>query len=374
MSPITRPRVLLVDDNPEMIASLAEVLDGVGCEVLKANGIAAAKEASRSGLELALVDLRLPDGSGVDLAAELKAQHPDCEVILLTGFATVVSAAEAVRAGAWAYLVKPCATTELLVTVEQALRQVTVQQEKRQLARRAQVAERLAAVGTLTAGLSHEIRNPLNAAALQLAVLERRIKRLPKGQAEPLLGPLAHVSDEIRRLDHILEDFLQFARPTQIVPRPVDLPELLRQVMDFLSGDAQRREVKLECAPAPKLPKVAGDEGRLRQVFMNLTLNAMDASPRGGWVRASCDRQGDHVVAAIEDDGPGVPPEAADRIFEPFYTTKAGGSGLGLPIVHAIVLQHGGSITVTRAASGGARFEVRLPVALRLEIEQSGTG
>ena len=126
---------------------------------------------------MALVDLRLPDGDGTALAPQLKALAPDGEVVLLTGFATLESAVAAVRAGACAYLVKPCATQELLVTVEQAMRQVRLHGEKRELARRAQMAEKLAAVGTMTAGLSHEIRNPLNAAALQLTVLERRIQQ-----------------------------------------------------------------------------------------------------------------------------------------------------------------------------------------------------
>src|SRR6185436_16264131 len=134
---------------------------------------------------------------------------------------SVESAADAVRAGAWAYLVKPCPTSDLLATVEQALLHVRSQAEKRELGRRAQVAEKLAAVGTLTAGLSHEIRNPLNAAGLQLQVLERRIGKLPKELQGPLQEPLVLVRDEIRRLEHILQDFLQFARPAQLVPKPV---------------------------------------------------------------------------------------------------------------------------------------------------------
>ena len=357
------PRVLVVDDNPDFADNLQEILSAEGYFVAVAQTCAAAREAVKAGADLALVDLRLPDGDGIALSSELKAQLPDLEVILLTGHATLESAAAAVRAGAAAYLLKPYATPELLATVEQAMRQVRLQGEKRELARRAQVAEKLAAVGTMTAGLSHEIRNPLNAASLQLSVLERRIRKLPAGQQQPLMEPLALVRDEIRRLDHVLEDFLQFARPAQLIPRPVDAGALVRAVGNLYAEDAKARQVELRLE-TPKLPPVPGDESRLRQVLVNLTLNALDATPSGGWVRLAAARRGpDQVELTVEDSGRGIPEEILGRIFEPFFTTKAQGSGLGLPIVHAIVTQHGGSIRASNAPGGGARFVIQLPVA-----------
>lgn len=355
------PRILVVDDNSALAENLVEILQDAGYQVRSTHSCASAEEAMAAGLDVALVDLKLPDGDGSKLAMRLKERNPDCEVILLTGFASVESAAAAVRSGAWAYLVKPCATPDLLVTVEQALRQVRQHAEKRELARRAQVAEKLAAVGTLTAGLSHEIRNPLNAAVLQLSVLERRVRKLAEGSQGPLLEPLTLVRDEIRRLDHILEDFLQFARPVQFVAKPVEVQALLERVAAFLGTDAERRNVALECAGSA-VKRVAGDEGRLRQVVMNLALNALDAAGEGGRVRLSCEPDGGFVRLQVDDSGPGISPELADRIFEPFFTTKAKGSGLGLPIVHAIVSQHGGTIALERSPLGGARFSVRIPV------------
>jgi signal transduction histidine kinase len=369
-----RPRVLVVDDNAALAENLAEVLGGAGYAVRGAGSCAAALAAARDGFDVALVDLRLPDGDGTALAPRLKELAPDGEVVLLTGFATLESAVAAVRAGACAYLVKPCATQDLLVAVEQAMRQVRLHAEKRELARRAQVSERLAAVGTMTAGLSHEIRNPLNAAALQLSVLERRLQRLPPEAQGPLLEPLTLVKDEIRRLDHVLEDFLQFARPREFVPRPVALGPVVARVLDLLGGEAERRGIRVEreLAPGAAPLVVPGDEERLRQVLVNLTLNALEATPDGGAVRVSCfaeppapGREGDPGQAgvAVEDSGPGVPAALRERIFEPFFTTKARGSGLGLSIVHAIVAQHGGSISVEGVEEGGARFVLRLPRA-----------
>jgi signal transduction histidine kinase len=366
-----KARLLVVDDNESLVENLCEILEGAGYQVRGAGTCAGALALARDGFDVALVDLRLPDGDGTALAPQLKGLAPDGEVVLLTGFATLESAVAAVRAGACAYLVKPCATQELLVTVEQAMRQVRLHGEKRELARRAQQAEKLAAVGTMTAGVSHEIRNPLNAASLQLTVLERRIHKLAAAVQPPLLEPLTLVKDEIRRLDHILEDFLQFARPREFVARPVELTPVLARVLDLLAVDAERRGVALERDLEPT-PPVAGDEERLRQVFVNLGLNALEAAREGGRVRVSVGldapdpahpAEAPPVVVLVDDDGPGVPPESRDRIFEPFFTTKAKGSGLGLSIVHAIVTQHGGTIGVEASPEGGARFAVRLPRA-----------
>jgi signal transduction histidine kinase len=354
------PRILLVDDNPAFVENLTEILQADGYSVAATFSCAGALTAAEKGFDLVLVDLRLPDGDGTSLAQKLKEMNSESEVILLTGYGTIESAAAAVRAGAWAYLLKPYETEELLRTLEQAMRQVRLQHEKVELARRAQVAEKLAAVGTLTAGLSHEIRNPLNAAALQLSVLQRRVARLPKESQTPLLEPLLVVRDEIRRLDHVLEDFMQFARPTQFVPKPVQFRVIVEKVRALLADDADRRGIRLECRCAESIV-VAGDEDRLRQVVMNLALNALDAAPRGGWVRLECRAADGEVIFTIEDSGAGIPADAMKHIFEPFFTTKASGSGLGLPIVHAIVTQHGGSIGAENVPGGGGRFTVRFP-------------
>ncbi|WP_338866710.1 sensor histidine kinase [Myxococcus stipitatus] len=362
--PLPPARVLVVDDNAAFLDNLDELLGDAGYAVRAASTCRAAREKAREGFDVALVDLRLPDGDGTELAAELKAGAPDSEVVLLTGFATLETAVAAVRAGACAYLMKPCAPRELLLTLEQAMRQVRLHAEKRELARRAQVTEKLAAVGTMTAGLSHEIRNPLNAAALQLSVLERRVRRLPDGQQGTLLEPLLLVRDEIRRLDHILEDFLQFARPREFRPGSVDVKALVRRVVDLLSSQAETRKVALtQVVPEAALPSLAGEEERLRQVLINLCLNALESTPTGGQVTLSVGLEDGRVWLTVDDTGPGVPEAVRDRIFEPFFTTKAQGSGLGLPIVHAIVTQHGGTLEVGSAPSGGARFLLKLPVA-----------
>ena len=357
------PRVLLVDDNAALVDNLRETLEEERYVVATAGTVSQATEAAAGGFDVALVDLKLPDGDGTALTETLRRDHPDAAIVMLTGNATLETAIAAVRAGAFAYLVKPVSTPDLLLTLEQALRQVRLQAEKRELSRRANVAEKLAAVGTMTAGLSHEIRNPLNAASLQLVVLERRILKLAQSDQAPLLEPLKLVRDEIARLEHLLQDFLQFARPRELNSRPLPVEPLIVAVADLLAGEAERRGVLLERELPIELPPVQGEDERLRQVLMNLALNALEATPQGGRVRILAEARAEDVLIAVDDSGPGIEEQARQRIFEPFFSTKASGSGLGLPIVHAIVTQHGGAVGVERSPLGGSRFWFTVPLA-----------
>ncbi len=349
--------VLLVDDNAAFVENFEEILSNEGYAVRSAGSCAAARAEAAAGFQVALVDVRLPDGDGVEFAAALKRAWPEAEIILLTGFASLESAQAAVRAGAWAYLTKPCATPDLLLAVGQARRHID---EKAELRKRAQQAERLATIGQLSASLSHEIKNPLNAAALQLSLLERRVRKLEVASQTTLLEPLGLVQHEIGRLNEMLEGFLQYARPRELYGRLVDAGTLAGHVIDLLRPQAEQLGVRLDARIAQGAT-LSGDASRLQQALLNLTLNAIQATPRGGWVRVEV-TAGDLVEIRVEDNGPGVPEAMRERIFEPFFTTKAGGSGLGLPLSHAIALQHGGDLLVEQGAAG-ACFVMRLPAS-----------
>jgi signal transduction histidine kinase len=349
-------RLLIVDDNAAFVDNLVEIFGDQGYHVSRAGSCAEARDAA--DFDVALVDLKLPDGDGTALAVDLKRRSPASEVILLTGYATTESAAAAVRAGVFAYLVKPAATPDLMLAVEQAMRQVRLAEEKHELSRRAQRAEKLAAVGTLAAGLSHEIRNPLNAAALQLTVLERRLKKIA-GLPDTVWEPLVLVQSEIARLNRVLEEFLQFARPRELHAVAVDLESVVRTVVDLLVPQASAANVQLQRI-GDALPPVTGDAGQLQRALLNLALNAIQAAPAGGWVHIESDVSPGEAIVSVVDSGAGVPQALRERIFEPFFTTKEGGSGLGLPLVHSIIQQHGGTLSLDDGP-GGARFVIRLP-------------
>jgi PAS domain S-box-containing protein len=229
----------------------------------------------------------------------------------------------------------------------------------RVLQQRTRVAEKLAAVGRLTAGLAHEIKNPLNAAILQLSLLSRLVGRLGKQDSEALDVPIDLVRTELHRLDRLLEDFLGFARPREYRKEQVDLGRLVRETVR-LNEERARSSSKVLEARIEDPCLVIGDWHALQQVLVNLVNNAFDASRTRILIRVR--REGAHGVLLVEDDGPGIPKDVLARMFEPFFTTKPNGTGLGTAIVHTILSGHGGQVTYSSATGGGAVARVDLPL------------
>jgi len=231
---------------------------------------------------------------------------------------------------------------------------VTAEQE---MLRRTLRAERLAAVGTMAAGLAHEVRNPLNSATLQLQVLRRR---LSKGDVRPeSLDPVAGlIEEEIRRLERLVEDFLSFARPRPLDLQSTGLAELCQGVLTFAEHEAAAAGVSLTLDVEPDVPAIQADAARLRQVLQNLVRNALEAMPSGGRLAVRVRRAEGAVEIDVADTGAGFADEAP--VFDAFFTTKSKGTGLGLSIVHGIVTDHGGTVRV-RSQPGDTCFTVSLP-------------
>lgn len=223
--------------------------------------------------------------------------------------------------------------------------------------RRAQ-AERMIALQTLTAGLAHEVRNPLNAAKLQLELLERRLKRATDDQR--LLETTGLIEHEIERLTRLLNDFLSFARPPQLVTDEHDLVSVVREVIELERMVAEARGVSIEFQATTPPLIVEIDAGKIHQVVMNLVRNAIEAS-RDGRVVVELAAAPAGIQIKVVDDGPGIPDELRPRIYEPFFSTKPEGTGMGMTIVHSLVTAHGGTIDVDSAPGQGSVFTVTLP-------------
>jgi len=233
---------------------------------------------------------------------------------------------------------------------------------RRALERRAAESEAMAAMGRLTTGLTHEIRNPLNAAKLQLELLSRRARRLdPSGQV--LDGPVRVVKDELGRLSRLAEEFLSLARPRQLSPGEVPLRELFDEIIALQRPVIDEDEVVVDVRCDPGVSCTA-DRERLKQALLNLVVNAVEAMrgrPDRRLTLSAGDTGSDRFEIRVEDTGPGLSPDLVEDVFDPFVTTKEAGTGLGLPIVRRIVEQHGGSIVVEPADGGGARARMVLP-------------
>jgi len=229
------------------------------------------------------------------------------------------------------------------------------------LERRARDAERLAELGTLTGGLAHEIKNPLSTVQLNLQLLAEDLS--PDNPAHPrIINRLKTVQKETSRLRDILDDFLRYAGKIELDRHPTDLNELLEDLVDFFLPQAQQQKAKVRLKPSDS-PLIAPIDAKLiKQAVLNLMLNALQAMPEGGELILSAAQQDGQAIIDIIDTGKGIPPEAVDKIFQAYYTSKKGGTGLGLAMTQRIIKEHGGTLTVKSEPGKGSDFTLRLPI------------
>jgi signal transduction histidine kinase len=456
--------VLIVDDDEALAENLAEIVGTLGLRTAIARDRKGALAVTAvHDFDVALIDVRLPDGDGISLLEPLRANSPFTEFVLVTGDASLEGAIAAVRGGAFAYVLKPVSPRDLLETVRRAFAQASLYREKeflrldlerseqrhrelvesvpayvlaldeaglittwnrqleqitghhrgevlgmsgtelvgrgeeprplpvkggearqvrwhraevhgpdgkrmtyaigtdvteeQEMLRRTMRAERLAAVGTLAAGLAHEVRNPLNSAALQLAVLERRLEKIGFREAtRPITGI---IRSEIERLERLVREFLTFAQPRPFSPEPVAAGALLDGVATLIRPEAEAANISVTIEGVPASLIVLGESERLRQVLLNLTRNAIESmNGSQGHLTLRARAVGRAVELEVADTGPGFAEELP--VFDAFFTTKPQGTGLGLSLVHRIVADHGGTVRV-RSASGDTRFTITLP-------------
>ncbi len=222
-------------------------------------------------------------------------------------------------------------------------------------------SERIAALQLLAAGVAHEIGNPLNSLNIHLQLLERRLRRLPPGEQAQLLQPLEVARDEIARLDTIVTQFLRAIRPAPLQRAPRDINALVSGAAEFLGPELKSRGILLELDLAPGLPVLEVDHDQLKQAFYNVIKNACEAMGQGGLLKVRTSSDADWVQVSFTDTGGGMSREAMARIFEPYFTTKKAGSGLGLMITQRIVRSHGGEIAIESDPGRGLRLTIRLP-------------
>lgn len=222
---------------------------------------------------------------------------------------------------------------------------------------RAKRADRLAAVGQLAAGLAHEIRHPL--ASIEGAVNVLANRDSPDELQTEFRGI---IKKECRRLGGLLTELLDFARPREPRFRRLDVAASVEDAVRLARSSLATANVSIETSPAEHLPAVECDDEQIKQLLLNLLMNAAQAMPDGGRIVVSAKPEGRSLALIVADDGPGIPEEMRTRIFDPFFTTRESGTGLGLAVVHRIVSQHGGRIDVEQNGAQGARFIVRIPI------------
>lgn len=247
-------------------------------------------------------------------------------------------------------------------------------------------SEKLEALVTLAAGVAHEIGNPLNSLSIHMQLMEREVQRLQKKnrlQARtPALRDLQRLSDtleiaksEVRRLDDTVRRFLGAIRPSQLRHKEANINNLVESVLDFMYFEISQQDIAIEKEYDRRIPLIMVDEDQIKQAFFNIIKNAIQAMPTGGVLRTTTRLRDSQVEVTFSDTGVGVPKEKINRVFEPFYTTKEGGSGLGLMMVYRIIKDHAGTLTFTSEEGKGTKVTVSLPLhGKETRLLQDATG
>jgi signal transduction histidine kinase len=375
---VSAARVLVVEDERIVALDLRMTLGALGHEVAAeaSNARDALAAAAAERPDLALLDIRI-DGEpdGIEVARRLR--DLDVPVIFLSAFADEATVARAREAEPYGFLVKPFHDRELRTAIEVALYRHRSERERRELEARLAISDRLAALGTMTAGIAHELNNPL---ACALANEGFALECLAEGEAALARGELAIVAEALReakaaiadaregdqRVRRIVSQLHVVARQDSGRRAAVALDAAVRAAADLASHELAPR-ARWVHEPDPGAPRVLGNEGQLVQLALNLLVNAAQAIPPGApaanTVATRVARAPDgRALLEVRDTGSGIPPDRLARIFDPFFSTRMA-PGLGLSVAHGIVTAHGGEIAAESAPGAGTTMRVLLPPA-----------
>ena len=224
------------------------------------------------------------------------------------------------------------------------------------------VATRLAAISRISGGVAHEIKNPLNAIALRLDLLRARV--MAGAQEEGLTPEIDVLSREVRRLDRVVKTFLDFSRPVDVRLTEVDLAALAKDVTILMTPQARVAGIEMTYEDLGGTALMRGDADLLKQAILNLVVNATEAMKNGGHLRVSVSHEADSVAIEVADDGPGIPPEVREKVFQLYFTTTERGSGIGLAMTYRAVQLHNGTVDFV-SDSGGTTFRLQFPATVR---------
>ncbi len=365
--------ILVIEDNPGDARLLRETFAegehaGVGLEWAPDLRAGLARLA-QGGIDAVLLDLGLPDSEGLATFAAVKAQAAELPVIVLTGLDDQALAERAVREGAQDFLVKGQVPAVLLCrSVRYAIERKRAEKALLEMEKRARTQEKLASLGQVAAGIAHEIRNPLSGLNIYLSMLENVVAE-GKGldvETRELAGTIvARLQSASGKIASVVRRVMDFTKPQSPKFAAVDVNPAIEEAFALSKTFLAKQKVNVGISLTAELPCVMADLSMLEQVVLNLVTNAaqaMETTPGNREIRISSSRDGAFVVVAVADSGPGVPAEIREKIFDPYFTTRSDGSGIGLAICQRIVADHCGTLTVRTASLGGAEFRVALPV------------
>jgi signal transduction histidine kinase len=374
----------VVDDEPSIRLTMGEFLKRAGYSVLSAADYDSAAMLKADDLDAAVIDINLPGKNGIELLQKLGSAEIYVPVIMITGEPNISLIPEIVRAGAYDFIAKPITKDLLLNVVGRAAEKKRLTDEKRRLEqeirryaeelelrvdertaelvethKRLVTQERIAALGRAAAQVAHEVKNPL--AGLLLYSLHLKDKSSNFSESQIYL--LDKIVNTINHLNSRVEQILGFARPVSLTLHSEDLNQIVNDILELLRPQLKANQVKVRLSSEAQPAYAMLDQTSLRGALMNLMLNAIEAMPDGGTLSIVLHQSEESLRLEIADTGRGIGEAEAKKIFEPFYTTKEQGLGLGMPYAKKIIDQHGGTISVSSQPGKGTTISIVLAAA-----------
>jgi signal transduction histidine kinase len=381
--------VVIIDDDRDLLELTSLILSNNGFQPYVADRAQEGFELiSCHSPELVLLDYMMPEMDGLSALQLIKSRFPDTYVVMFTGNGSEEVAVELMKNGASEYILKPFNNRNLVERLENVLRIREIELNNRELQKQQErllceieqwnlelqkrvreksealqnaqdeivQSEKLAAMGYLSAGMAHEIRNPLNSISLFVQLMRQ-------STTEPdLLEHQAKILKEVDRIDAIIRKLLDASRRTRVISSNVQINQVIDNVIESFLPQFESRKIQVDrqyhCVPPP----ITADSTELEQIFTNLFLNALDAMSRGGRLVIEVFEMDGRVIVRVGDSGNGIAEDVLPRIFEPFFSTKSRGTGMGLPVAQRIARMYEGSMEVEYSSPEGTTFRLEFPV------------
>ncbi len=386
-----REKLLIVDDESMILELTSMVLSGRGFDVFVADNATDSYELiERESPALVLLDYMMPKVNGLEALKEIRARFPETYVIMFTGKGSEEVAVELMKAGASDYILKPFSNAKLVERIENVLhvrsielcnKELVQEQQRlldeiekwnRELEERVKLkttelerahheillTEKLAALGHISAGMAHEIRNPLNSISLFAQVIKASLDNDPE-----LHSYADKIVSEVERIDAILVKVLSTSKRSPFNLRSIHVGIIIEESLHAFAEQIRLQHVKLHKHLPKGTPSILADADEIGQIFSNLFSNALFEMKQGGTLSVSLEHDDKEVMIAVSDTGGGIPEEDLNKIFDPFFTTKERGTGFGLSVVLRIVKTYAGRIDVESEPGHGTTFKIWLPLA-----------
>lgn len=368
-----KPRILVVDDEVHAREVCVDFLDEGGFDVASCgNGKEALLLLSQKTFDILLSDIQMPEMDGISLLKESKQAYPKIEVILMTAYGGLPSAVEALRFGAYDYLMKPLTRDLLLNSLRRCYEKIELKRQLQESQGKLMEQERLAAIGTVASWLSHRMRNSLSVILMCSHYLKEKIPGGEKGDFGEIVEAII---DKIYSLEKNTSDLIDYSKPYELQTVQENVNNILEVTVNSLMVQIQIQGVELRRELSPELVPIRCDPHLLQETFENLIVNALQAigEKKGQLLLIKTDRitgaNGKSVLVSIQNSGSCIAEGSEEKIFLPFFTTKDNGSGLGLAIVKKSVEQHGGLIRARSFEESGKKMTV-----FEMEFSEQGRG